>query len=90
MMQGFTVVLQLPNSKKVSVYPVTTKNQSQCDNTSTTQQRRCYPFVPACAMTICKSQGQTLNDIIVWFDTACLGPGAKVENTKTNNDKETY
>ena len=24
MMQGFTVVLQLPNSKKVSVYPVTT------------------------------------------------------------------
>ena len=51
-------------------------NQSQCDNTSTTQQHRCYPFVPAYAMTICKSQGQTLNDIIVWFDTACLGPAA--------------
>ena len=76
MMQGFTVVLQLRHSKKVSVYPVTTTNQSQCDNTSTTQQHRCYPFVPAYAMTICKSQGQTLNDIIVWFDTACLGPGA--------------
>ena len=27
-------------------------------------------------MTICKSQGQTLHNIIVWFDTATLGPGA--------------
>ena len=27
-------------------------------------------------MTICKSQGQTLNNIIVWFDMACVGPGA--------------
>ena len=31
MMKGFTVVLQLPNSKKVSVHPVTTmNNESQC------------------------------------------------------------
>ena len=31
MVKGFTVVLQLPNSKKVYVYPVTTmNNESQC------------------------------------------------------------
>ena len=61
---GFTNVLQLP--KKVSVYNVTTFN----DNTS--QQRMCYPFVQAYAMTIPKSQAQTLGDIL-WFDTASLG-----------------
>ena len=40
------------------------------------QLRKCYPFVPGYAMTICKSQGQTLDNIIVCFDTASLGPGA--------------
>ena len=51
-------------------------NESQCVNTSPGQLRACYPFVPAYAMTICKSQGQTLVNIIVCFDTASLGPGA--------------
>ena len=42
MMKGFTVVLQLPNSKKVSVYPVTTmNNESQCVNSSSGQLRTC-------------------------------------------------
>ena len=54
MMKGFTVVLQLPNSKKVSVYPVTTmNNESQCVNTSPGQLRTCYILLPAYAMTIC-------------------------------------
>ena len=39
------------------------------------QLRKCYPFVPGYTMTICKRQGQTLDNIIVWFDTATLGPG---------------
>ena len=73
MMQGLTVILQLPNSKKVSVYPVSSvSNPSECESP---EVRTCYPFVPGYAMTICKSQGQTLNNT-VWFDAASFGPGA--------------
>ena len=77
MIQGFTVLLQLPNAKKVSVYSVsTTDNQSHLGNPQQCQVRTCYPFVPGYALTICKCQGQTLDNVIVWFDTASLGPGA--------------
>lgn len=77
MVQGKTIVLQLPNRKKVSVYPVSAPATTlgddgiELDTTNT-----CYPFVPGYAMTICKSQGQTLDNLVVWFDTPLLGPGA--------------
>ena len=59
MMQGSTVLLQLPTAKKVSVYPVsTTENQSHVDRPQQCEVRTCYPFVPGYAMTICKCQGQ--------------------------------
>ncbi len=32
--------------------------------------------MPGYAITICKSQGQTLDNVVVWFDTNNLGQGA--------------
>lgn len=77
MMENHTVILQLPNGKKVFVYPVSnTVNEFDESGSETVRIKTCYPFVPGYAMTICKSQGQTLNHVVVWFDTLRLGPGA--------------
>ena len=37
--------------------------------------KTCYPFVRGYAITICKSQGQALENVVVWFDTNSLGEG---------------
>ena len=76
MTQGQTVILQLPNGKKVSVYPVSAPEATVGeDGAERPYIRTCYPIVPGYAMTIFKSQGQTLDNVVVWFDTAVLGPG---------------
>lgn len=77
MMKSMTVLIKLPNGKTVSVYPVSTitKRSDQDDNEESCINT-CYPFVPGYAITICKSQGQTLDNVIVWFDTNSLGQGA--------------
>lgn len=77
MMESLTIILQLPNGKKVSVHPVSNPTtELQEDGSEVTRIKMCYPFVPGYAITICKSQGQTLDNILVWFDTATLGAGA--------------
>lgn len=77
MIEGWTIILQLPNGKKVSVHPVSNPTSVlQEDGSEVVQIKTCYPFVPGYAMTICKSQGQTLHSVVVWFDTSTLGPGA--------------
>ena len=53
-----TVFLKLPNGSTVSTYMVTSTTP---DGGVTTA----YPFVPAYALTICKSQGQTLQIVII-------------------------
>ena len=53
-----TIFLKLPNGKVVNTYPVTYSNPSGIIRTV-------YPFMPAYALTICKSQGQTLSNAIV-------------------------
>ena len=35
-----------------------------------------YPFVPAYALTICKTQGQTLERAILWMDSLHVPAGA--------------
>lgn len=69
MVERRTVFLKLPSGNIVNVYIVT----------STTEQgnlERCYPFVPGYAVTICKSQGQQLNKIILWMDSLYVPEGA--------------
>ena len=56
-----TIFLKFPNGKVVNTYLVTYRNPSGIIRTV-------YPFLPAYALTICKAQGQTLNNAIVWFD----------------------
>ena len=51
----------LSKGKIVNIYLVTT---TKVDGS----RKSMYPFVPAYAITICKSQGQTLPNVIVWFN----------------------
>lgn len=65
--QNNTIILQLPEGDKVFVYPVTHK----CGDEMVTT----YPFTPAYARTICKSQGQNIKGLLVLLDSALVPPG---------------
>ena len=67
-MQNQTVFLKLPSENIVAVYPVT--------NTVDGDKTTCHPFVPACASTICKVQGQNLAKIIIWLDCPSVPKGS--------------
>lgn len=69
MVENKTVFLKLTNGEIVSTYLVTNKKQ---DGT----QKSVYPFVPGFALTICKSQGQTLDKVIIWMDSMRVPSGA--------------
>ena len=64
-----TVFLRLPDGFIANMYPVTS---NKADGT----RRTAFPFVPAYALTICKSQGQTLPNIVIWMDSMFVPPGA--------------
>ena len=64
--QNGTVFLELRNGKMVDTYPVMYENENG--------RRTCYPFMPAYALTITKSQGQNLN--IIWFDCDTVPRGS--------------
>ncbi len=51
-------------------------NESNENDNEEPHVKTCYPFMPGYAITICKSQGQTLDNVVVWFDTNNLGQGA--------------
>ena len=64
--ENHTIILALPEGR-VFVYPVThIKN-----DTHTTQ----YPFSPAYAQTITKSQGRNIRHLIIWLDCDTVPPG---------------
>ena len=58
--QGNTILVRFPDNGMAFVYPVTHPGE---DGNVTR-----YPFTPAYARTICKSQGQNLKHLIVWLD----------------------
>ena len=62
-----TVFVQI-GSRMEPVYPVTKKKD--CEYVVQ------YPFMPAYALTICKAQGQTLDNVILWLDIDNIAPGA--------------
>ena len=64
-----TIILRLKNGKIVPTHLVTTVKPDGITKVT-------YPFVPGYAITICKSQGQTLNKVIIWFDCARIPEGA--------------
>ena len=64
-----TVFLTLPSGKLVYTHPVKVTNNIGRNTTV-------FPFSPAYALTICKAQGQTLANILVWFDVNTLPPGS--------------
>ena len=67
--ENATVFLKLRKGNIVATHPVTVTDENDF-------QRTCYPFAPAYAMTMTKSQGQTLDKVIVWFDSNKVGPGS--------------
>ena len=76
MMKSLTVLIKLPNGKTASIYPVSCiTNQTDQEGEQNAKVRTCHPFVPGYAVTVCKSQGQTLDNVVVWFDTKNLGQG---------------
>lgn len=62
-----TVFLKMKNNLIAAVYPVTFYSDDE--------SKTCFPFRVAYAITICKSQGQTLPKVIVWFDKEIIPPG---------------
>ena len=57
-----TLVLQFPNCHKTFTHPVTSASEDDF-------LRVHYPLNPAYAMTICKTQGANIRQLIVWFDS---------------------
>ena len=57
-----TLLLQFPNSQKTFTHPVTTVSE---DGFLLFH----YPLNPAYAMTICKTQGANMKQLVVWFDS---------------------
>lgn len=67
--QNQSVFLLLPNGNIALTYPVTS-----VDNES--RRKTSHPIVPAYALTICKAQGQTLENLILWLDCPTVPAGA--------------
>ena len=65
--QNNTIILSLPEGQRVFVYPVT-----RVDNDTHTTR---YPFSPAYAQTITKSQGRNIRHLIIWLDCDTVPPG---------------
>ena len=65
--QNNTIILSLPEGQHVFVYPVTHVHN---DIQTTT-----YPFSPAYAQTITKSQGRNIRHLITWLDCDTVPPG---------------
>ena len=66
--RGQTIIIQFADGERAFVYPVTHAVEGQGDVTR-------YPFTPAYARTICKSQGQNLKHLLVWLDCPTVPPG---------------
>ena len=65
---GHTIIIQFPDGEHAFVYPVTHPVEREGDVTQ-------YPFTPAYARMICKSQGQNLKHLLVWLDCPTVTPG---------------
>ena len=67
LMENATIFVRLPDQKVINVYLVTyIKNDINFT---------CYPFMPSYSLTMLKSQGQTLNKVIIWFDSDKVSEG---------------
>jgi len=67
MMQRQSIIEKTKNGQLLTVYPLTQETDDQ--------PHRYHPSIPAYACTISKMQGQTLSNIIPWFDTSMLPSG---------------
>ena len=62
-----TIILALPEGQRVFVHPVThIYNDTQVTH---------YPFTPAYAQTITKSQGRNIKHLLLWLDSDTVPPG---------------
>lgn len=67
-MENETVFIKLKNGALVPVYPFAYFHTE-------TGKRTCYPFVPSYALTMTKSQGQNLSEVLLSFDSPKFAPG---------------
>ena len=63
-----SLVIQFPDNEQAFLYPVTHAVEGEGNITR-------YPFTPAYARTICKSQGQNLKHLLLWLDCPTVPPG---------------
>lgn len=66
--QNNKVILRLANGRVVFTHPVTTIADDG-------QRRTCFPFSPSYVMTICKSQGATIQKVILCMDCPYVPAG---------------
>ena len=69
MVQNNIVLLKLSNGAIINTYLVMARKS---DGT----KKITYPFLPGYALTICKSQGQTLPGMVIWMDSMFVPAGA--------------
>ena len=71
-----TVLLRLPNSTLVSVFPLTNPiTTTDQDGNQVTTNKTVFPFVPGYSITVCKAQGQTYDEAIIWMDSDFVPKG---------------
>ena len=68
--QNDTVIVHLANGRIVFMHPVTTIAKDG-------QHRPRFPFSPSYAMTICKSQGATIQKALLWMDCPYVPAGTR-------------
>lgn len=65
-----TVLLPLPNGCIVPIFPLAAPvTETDEEGQQHTDVHTAFPFVPGYAVTICKAQGQTFDNAVVWMDS---------------------
>ena len=70
-LRGNNLEMELESRRHVFVHPVSVPNPDGGH-----QHLVIYPIVPAYAFTICKAQGQTLHEVVIYFDVDTVPCGS--------------
>ena len=81
--ENATIIAEVPNGHLINIHPIT-----QIINE---EQVTVYPCLPGYATTVCKVQGQTLPEVILWIDTDTTPHGtAYVAFSRVKNLRNLY
>ena len=81
--ENATIIAEVPNGHLINIHPGT-QNLNE-------EKVTVYPCLPGYATTVCKVQGQTLPEVILWIDTDTTHQGtAYVAFSRVKNLRNLY